>query len=104
MVSAGTFSATELLDSSTAELSGAAEDRSTVPADYMASLDKAVSLEAGAFPAFTSVETLLELLSAQAARKNRDEKIQARESFFIKHSVSAKNCQRRVMGRNSCHR
>ena len=74
----------ELLDSSTAELSGAAEDGSTVPADDTASLDKAVSLDAGVFPAFTSVETLLELLSAQAAKKIRDEKIQKRERFFMR--------------------
>ena len=79
----------ELLDSSTAELSGAAEDGSTVPADDTASLDKAVSLDAGVFPAFTSVETLLELLSAQAAKKNNVENIQTREIFFIRYSVSA---------------
>lgn len=83
----------ELLDSSTAELSGAAEDGSTVPADDTASLDKAVPLDAGVFPAFTSVETLLELLSAQAAKKNNVEKIQTREKFFIGYSVSAMRCQ-----------
>jgi hypothetical protein len=69
----------ELLDSSTA-----AEDGSTVPADDTTSLDETVSLDAGEVPAFTSVETLLELLSAQAAKKTKDEKIQKRESFFMR--------------------
>ena len=83
----------ELLDSSTAELSGAAEDGSTEPADDTDSLDKAVPLDAGVVPAFTSVETLLELLSAQAAKKNNVENIQTREIFFIRYSVSAMRCQ-----------
>ena len=72
-MSAGAAAVIELLDSSASADFGAATSEELDKGE--ASLDKTISPDVGEELALTSVETLLELLSTQAARKNRDEKI-----------------------------